>query len=73
MNSLKRPIISEVSIQPGWIALPIPGPSIVPADNDPNWKDTPTTIISITNLTANRSTSFTHSWSKPHQSNNTNE
>jgi len=66
MNSPKKPIISEVSIQPSWTALPIPSPSIAPTDNDPNWEDTPTTIIFITNLTANRPTSFTHSWSKPY-------
>jgi len=43
--------------------LPVPGPSIVPADNDPNWEDAP----------ANRPTSSTRSWSKPHWSDNTNE
>ena len=41
-------------------------------DNDPNWENTPTTNP-ITNLTANRPTSFTCSWSKPYQSDNTNE
>jgi len=41
-------------------------------DNDPNWEDTPTTNP-ITNLTANRLTSSTHSQSKPRQSNNTNK
>ena len=53
------------TIQSGWIALPIPRLSIVSTDNNPNWKDTPTTNL-ITNLTANRSTSSTHSWSKPY-------
>jgi len=52
--------------------LPVPGPSIVPVDNDPNWEDAPTTNP-ITNLTANRPTSFTHLWSKSQWSNNTNE
>jgi len=52
--------------------LPIPGPSIVPADNDPNWEDAPANPITNNN-TANRPTSFTHSWSKPRWSNNTNE
>ena len=52
--------------------MPIPGPSIIPADNDPNWEDAPTTNL-ITNLTANRPTSSTRSWSKPWQSDNTNE
>ena len=52
--------------------MPIPGPSIVPADNDPNWEDAPTTNPN-TNLTANKPTSSTHSWSKPRQSKNTNE
>ena len=60
------------TIQPGWTVLPVPSPSIVPADNDLNWKDAPTTNP-ITNLAANRPTSFTHSWSKPYQSKNTNE
>ena len=58
--------------QPGQIALPVPRQSIVLADNDPNWEDTPATN-SITNLTANRPTSSTCLWSKPCQSNNTNE
>jgi len=52
--------------------LPLPGPSIIPADNNPNWEDAPTTNP-ITNLTANRPTSSTHSWSKSRQSDNTNE
>ena len=52
--------------------MPIPGPSIVPADNDPNWKNAPTTNP-ITNLTSNRPTSSTYSWLKLYQSNNTNE
>jgi len=52
--------------------LPIPGPSIVSADNDPNWEDTPTTNPN-TNLTANRPTSSTHSQSKSYRSKNTNE
>ena len=60
------------TIQPGWTVSPVPGPSIVPMDNDPNWKDAPTTN-STTNLIANRPTSSTCLWSKPHRSNNTNE
>ena len=60
------------TIQPGRTVLSVPGPSIVPADNDPNWEDAPTTNP-ITNLIANRPTSSTYSWSKPCQSNNTNE
>ena len=59
-------------IQPAWTVLPVPGPSIVPADNDPNWEDAPTTNPN-TNLTADRPTSSTHSQSKPRQSDNTNE
>ena len=51
--------------------MSVPGPSIIPVDNDPNWEDAPTN--SITNLTTNRPTSSTHSWSKPCQSDNTNE
>jgi len=49
--------------------LPVSGPSIVPADNDSNWEDTPTTNT----ITANRPTFSTHLWSKPHQSDNTNK
>jgi len=60
------------TIQPGRTVLPVPGPSIVPVDNDPNQEDTPTTNL-ITNLTANRPMSSTRSWSKPHRSDNTNE
>ena len=51
-------------IYPGQTVLPVPGLSIVPVDNDSNWEDAfanPTT-----NLTANRPTSSTHSWSKPY-------
>ena len=44
------------TIQPGWTALPVSGPSIITVDNDPNWEDTSATN-SITNLTANRPTS----------------
>ena len=47
------------TIQSGWIALPIPRPSIVSIDNNPNWKDASATNP-INNLTANRPTSFTH-------------
>ena len=50
----------------------MPGPSIVPVDNDLNWENVPITN-SITNLTANRPTSSTHSQSKLCQSDNTNE
>ena len=60
------------TIQPGQTVSPVPGPSIVPADNDPNWEDAPTTNPN-TNLTANRPTFSTRSWSKPHRSKNTNE
>ena len=63
---------SSSTIQSGQTVLPIPGSSIVPADNDSNWEDAPTTNP-ITNLTANKPTSSTHSWSKPHWSDNTNE
>ena len=52
--------------------MPISGPSIVPADNNPNWEDTSTTNPN-TNLTSNRLTSSTHLQSKPYQSSNTNE
>ena len=60
------------TIQPGWTVSPVPDPSIVPADNDPNWEDASTTNP-ITNLTANRPTFSTCSQSKPWQSDNTNE
>ena len=60
------------TIQPSWTASPVPGPSIIPVDNDPNWEDAPTTNP-ITNLTANRPTFSTRSRSKPHWSKNTNE
>ena len=59
------------TIQPARTVSPVPGPSIVPMDNDPNWEDAPTTNPN-TNLAANRPTSSTCLWSKPHQSNNTN-
>ena len=66
------PKSSSSTIQPGQTVSPIPGSSIVPAYNDSNWEDAPTTNP-ITNLTANKPTSSTHSWSKPHWSDNTNE
>ena len=52
--------------------MPVSGPSIILVNNNPNWKDALTTNL-ITNLTANRPTSSTHSWSKLCQSNNTNK
>ena len=60
------------TIQPGQTVLPVPGPSIVPTDNDSNWEDIPTNPITNT-TTANRPTSSTCSWSKPCQSENPNE
>ena len=51
--------------------MPVPGPSIVPVDNNPNWEDAPTNPI--TNNIANRPTSSTCSQSKPCWSDNTNE
>jgi len=60
------------TIQPGRTVLPVPNPSIVPADNDPNWEDAPTNPSTNNNIT-NRPTSSTCSWSKPHRSDNTNE
>ena len=63
---------SSSTIQPGQTVLPVSGPSIILADNDSNWEDTPATNPT-TNLTANRPTSSTRSWSKPCQSNNTNK
>jgi len=68
-SSLRSP---SSTIQPAQIVLPVPSPSIVPADNNPNWEDAPTTNP-ITNLIANRPTSSTRSQFKPQQSNNTNE
>ena len=50
----------------------VSGPSIVPADNNPNWEDALTNHSTNNNIT-NRLTSSTHSWSKPYWSNNTNE
>ena len=61
------------TVYPGRTALPVPGPSIVPTDNDPNWGEGAPTTNPITNLTANRSTSSTCSQSKSYWSNNTNE
>jgi len=68
-SSLRFP---SSTIQPGWTFLPVPGLSIVPVDNDPNWEDAPTNSSTNNNIT-NRPTSSTHSWSKLRQSNNTNE
>jgi len=67
--SLRSP---SSTIQPGWIVSPVPGPSIVSADNNPNWEHPPTNSSTNNNIT-NRPTSSTCSWSKPHWSDNTNE
>ena len=67
--SLRSP---SSTIQPGQTVLSIPSPSIVPADNDPNWEDAPANPSTNNNI-ANRPTSSTHSQSKPHWSSNINE
>jgi len=66
------PRFPSSTIQPGRTVSPVPGPSIIPADNDPNWEDAPTNP-STNNSITNRPTSSTHSRSKIHQSDNTNE
>jgi len=60
------------TIQPARTVLPVPGPSIVPADNDPNWEDASANPSTNNNI-ANRPTSSTCSRSKPYRSDNTNE
>jgi len=50
----------------------MPGPSIVPVDNNLNWENAPATNP-ITNLIANRLISSTHSKSKLCWNDNTNE
>ena len=60
------------TIQPSWTVSLVPGPSIVPVDNNPNWEDAPANSITNNN-TANRPTSSTCLWSQLHQSDNTNE
>ena len=60
------------TIQSGQTVLPIPGPSIVSADNDSNWENAPTNSSTNNNIT-NRLTSSTCSWSKLCQGDNTNE
>ena len=61
------------TIQPAQTVSPVPGPSIIPVDNDPNWEDAPTTNLNTNNNIANRPTSSTYSRSKPCWSDNTNE
>ena len=60
------------TIYPDQTVFPVPGLSIVPVDNDSNQKNTSANPTTNT-ITANRSTSSTHSQSKPYQNNNTNE
>ena len=60
--SLRSP---SSTIQSSQTFLPVSRPSIIPVDNDPNWENAPTTNP-ITNLTANKPTSSTHSQSKPY-------
>ena len=50
--------------------MPVSSPSIVFVDNNPNWENA---TNPVTNLTSNKPTSFTHSQSKTHWSDNTNE
>ena len=52
--------------------MPVSGLSIILVDNNLNWKNAPATNL-ITNLTANRPISSTHSWLKLCQNNNTNK
>ena len=59
------------TIQPGQTVSPVPGPNIIPADNNPNQEDA--SANPITNNTANKPTSSTRLWSKPRRSENTNE
>ena len=61
-SSLRSP---SSTIQPGRIVLLVSGPSIILVDNDHNWENAPATNPT-TNLTANRPTSSTCSWSKLH-------
>ena len=67
-SSLRSP---SSTIQPARTVSPVPGSSIVPIDNDPNWEGAPTTNPN-TNLAANRPTSSTRSRSKPRRSDNNN-
>ena len=60
------------TIQSSRTISPVPGPSIVPMDNDPNWEDAPTNPSTNNNIT-NRPTSSTRSRSKPCRNDNTNE
>ena len=60
------------TIQPSQTVFSVSGPSIVLANNNPNWEDAPANS-STNNNTANRPTSSTYLWSKPYRSNNTNE
>ena len=63
---------SSCTIQPSWTVLPVSGPSIVTADNDPNWEDAPANPSTNNNI-ANRPTFSTCSQSKLHWSNNNNK
>ena len=60
------------TIQPAQTVLPVPSLSIVSVDNDPNWEDAPANPSTNNNIT-NRHISSTHSQSKYHWSDNTNE
>ena len=68
-SSLRSP---SSTIQPGQIVLPVSSLSIILAGNNPNWKNAPANPITNTTI-VNRPTFSTHSWSKLHQSKNTNE
>ena len=63
---------SSSTTQSSQTVLPILGPSIIPADNNPNWEDASANPITNT-TTANRPTFSTHSQSKLYWSENTNE
>jgi len=69
-SSLRSP---SSTIQSDQTVSSVPGPSIVPADNDPNWEDASATNPTTNTIIANKFTSSTHSQSKPCRSDNTNK
>jgi len=75
IHQIGRSFLRSLSstIQSGQTVSPVSGLRIIPADNNPNWEDASATNPTTNTITANRLIFSTRLWSKPHQSNNTNE
>ena len=72
IKSIIHDLDTSSTIQSGQTVSPVLSPSIIPADNNPNWENALTNPSTNNNIT-NRLISSTRSWSKSYRSDNTNE